>query len=459
MAQSDDLDGLIRRLTPFEVFDYYDGPRFYSCRDIDGQTYLVYWVDETESLTSWLYARVSLERYSALKLGSISISDALSKTEDGFVLLVQSSSEGITIDRLRLEQIKPEWLPDSRERLSLENDSLLLKSEPTTDLNSQYLTPIATEQLPSAYIGPSLGPLSGQLTAATDLASKIQEPVTTEQLPRTYAGSLPGNEMAPLPPKLISAIDLASQARRQVFDLAFEKTVNVYEMGAGKLGRLLDAIQNTVYALSCSPTLDIRRVPEEIKQKSEVLVTGLFASSFGIRMQTKGGDLFESGDTERALQTLSELMANLNAPDVLANDLHRLNILARSRFKHLLRVMVDSQVAIKADWGSPFGQNRQAQASFSDIALSLQKLEASDAATSRVVDRVVKLVGVDVQSDFFAVVLDDGDIVKGKLARGLTTRHFAVPSFIKAKLEETSVVDPLTDREKWTYTLLDLSNV
>ena len=65
-------------------------------------------------------------------------------------------------------------------------------------------------------------------------------------------------------------------------------------------------------------------------------------------------------------------------------------------------------------------------------------------------------MGLIVQSDFFAVVLEDGDVVKGKLARGLATRHFEVPSLIKAKLEETSVVDPLTDRENWTYTLLDV---
>lgn len=382
MTRRDDMRSLIRGLVPVEVFDYYDGPRFYSCRDVVDQLYLVYWVDESETGTSWLYVRVSLDRYAALKRGDVPIADALSKPEDESVLIVQSGGQEFVVDQLTSAEIEPDWLPDPQDRLAIEH--------------------------------------------------------------------------AALPARLSSPADLAPRVRRQVFDVAFEKTSNSYEMAAGKLGRLLEAFQNTIYALSCDPTLDIRRVPEETKQRSELMVTGLFASSFGVRLQTKGAGLFEADDTERALQTLAELIDALSVPDTLAEDLHRLNILARSRFKHLLRVMVDSQVSVKADWGTPLGNTRQARASFADISLSLQKLEASDAATSRVVERSVRLVGVDVQSDFFAVVLDDGDVIKGKLAKSVASRHFEVPSVIKAKLEETSVVDPLTDREKWSYILLDV---
>ena len=382
MNRRDDMRSLIRGLVPVEVFDYYDGPRFYSCRDVVGQLYLVYWVDESEAGTSWLYLRISLERYAALKRGDVPIADALSKPEDESVLIVRSCGQEFLVEQLTAAEIEPDWLPDPQDRLAIGH--------------------------------------------------------------------------AALPTRLSSPADLAPRVRRQVFDVAFEKISNTYEMAAGKLGRLLEAFQNTIYALSCDPTLDIRRVPEETKQRSELMVTGLFASSFGVRLQTKGAGLFEADDTERALLTLAELIDALSAPESLTENLHQLNILARSRFKHLLRVLVDSQVSVKADWATPLGRARQSRASFADISLSLQKLEASDAATSRVVERSVRLVGVDVQSDFFAVVLDDGEVIKGKLAKGLASKHFEVPSLIKAKLEETSVVDPLTDREKWTYILLDV---
>lgn len=382
MNRREDMRALIRGLMPVEVFDYYDGPRFYSCRDVVGQLYLVYWVDESEASASWLYVRISPERYGALKRGDVAIADALSNPEDETVLFVLSGGQEFVVNQLTPAEIEPNWLPDSQDRLAIEHPAL--------------------------------------------------------------------------PTRLNSPADLAPRVRRQVFDVAFEKTSNAYEMAAGKLGRLLEAFQNTIYALSCDPLLDIRRVPEETKQRSELMVTGLFASSFGVRLQTKGAGLFQADDTERALQTLAELIAALSVPDTLAENLHRLNILARSRFKHLLRVMVDSQISVTADWGAPLGDSRQARASFADITRSLQKLEASDAATSRVVERSVRLVGVDVQSDFFAVVLDDGDVIKGKLAHGLASRNFEIPSTIRVKLEESSVVDPLTDREKWTYTLLDV---
>lgn len=382
MEQRSDLVALVRDLAPVEVFDYYDGPRFYSCRDKAGQLYLAYWVDESEQGSSWLYMRVSFERYGALRRGDVAIAEVLSQPEDGTALLVHSNTTGFSVSQLSAAEIEPEWMPEAGDRLDLPHASL-----------------------PSS------------LTTPTDLA------------------------------RLVS---------RHVFDVAFDKLSNSYEMGAGKLGRLLEAFQNTLYALSCDPAMDVRRVPEDVKQKSELLVTGLFASSFGVRLQTKGTDLFGTDDTARALQILTELISDLSSPDILTSELRRLNILARSRFKHLLRVMVDSQVAVKADWGSPAGEQRHARASFENIALALQKLEASEDATQQTVERPARLVGVDVQSDFFALVLDDGEVIKGKLAKGLANKHFEVPSFVRATLQESSVVDPLTDREKWSYVLLNV---
>jgi len=119
--------------------------------------------------------------------------------------------------------------------------------------------------------------------------------------------------------------------------------------------------------------------------------------------------------------------------------------------------MVDAQVAVKADWGSPAGEGRHARASFEKIAFALQKLEALEDATQQTVERSARLVGVDVQSDFFALVLDDGEVIKGKLSKGLSANHFEVPSFVMATLQESSVVDPLTDREKWSYVLLKVA--
>ncbi|WP_306553759.1 DUF6575 domain-containing protein [Acidovorax sp.] len=385
MYRREDLEALIRDLTPVEVLDYYDGPRFYSCRDKAGQLYLVYWVDETKENSSWLYIRISIEKYGALRRGDIPIAETLARPEDGTAFLVVSSTESFHVEPLTNNGIKAEWLPEMDDRLDL-----------------------------------------------------------------PYAG---------LPSNLTSPVELAQKSHRHVLDVAFEKISNTYEMGAGKLGRLLEAIQNTLFALSCDPTMDIRRVPEDIKQRSELMVTGVFASSFGVRLQTKGADIFCSDDVSKALEILTNLIDALNRPESLSEELHRLNILARSRFKHLVRVMAESQIAVKANWGSPIGKIMNARASFVIINIALQKLEAEENSSQQTVERQARLVGVDVQSDFFALVLDDGEVIKGKLSKGLASKHFEVPSFIKATIIESSIVDPITDREKWSYLLTGVEPV
>jgi len=373
----------LARLSPLEVFDFYDGPRFYSVKDAVGQLYLVYWVDEFPAGSAWLYVRVSLDRYASLKQGVIPIATALSQPEDEVAYVIHITPDGPEVEEIEARKIDPEWLPPPAEALSL----------------------------PSS----------------------------------------------PLPAKTSTASESALGARRQVLDVAFQKSSNRYEIGAGKLGRLLEAIQNTVYALACAPDRDVRRVPEDVKFGNEMMVTGVFASSFGVRLQSKGTDLFDGGDSARALQTFTELFELLSRPDELTENLHRLNILGRSRFKHLLRVLVDSEVSIGAEWADPSGAMRSSRATLPEVAVALGRLEATESATTRQVDRTGRLVGVDVQSNFFALAVDGAEVVRGTLGPAVVQRKFEVPSHIVATLEETSVVDPLTDREKWTYVLLAAS--
>ena len=380
MSRTEHLETILPGLIPVEVFDYYDGPRFYSCRDIVGQLYVIYWIDETEVNTTWLYSRVSPERYASLKQGIVTVAFALANPEEGSAFVVKSSSSGVFIEEIPKNLIDFEWLPPADVRLSLQVETL--------------------------------------------------------------------------PTKTASALEVATRANRQVFDLAFERISNSYEMSCGKLGRLLDAVQKTIFAFACPPDRDVRKVPEEIKFKSEVLVTGLFASSFGVRLQTKGSDLFSSDESAKALKTLVDLIAAMEDPDKLQIDVHKLNILSRSRFKHLLEMKIEAEISIVADWGAPSGVTLKARASYADISRAITRLEAADDATTQTIQKTGKLVGVDVQSNFFALVVEENEVLKGTLEPSIAMQQFEIPSRINASMRETCVIDPLTDREKWTYVLL-----
>ena len=381
MSRSDYLSNLIKDLTPKEIFDFYDGPKFYSCYDKVGQVFLVYWIDETNEYSSWLYLRASPERYLSLKGGNISIAKALANPEEGAAFVVKNYGSDFSVEEISTAQIESDWLPPVSDFLHL-------------------------------------------------------------------------NESA-LPDKTLSAVEVATRSDRQVIDLAFDKLSNAHEMGCGKLGKLLDSFQNVIYALACGSQLDVRRIPEVIKFKSEVLVTGLYASSFGVRLQSKGGELFPDGETERAIEIFASLISTLETPEKISEELHRFNILARSRFKYLLHLLVDSEVSIETDWGSPSGSALKSRASFNEIKRSLNKLEETENATKNIVKRTANLVGVDVESDFFALKIEENEIIKGKLSKLVSSRQFDVPSRIIAKLEESCVIDPLTDREKWSYILVD----
>lgn len=383
MQPRNSIEEIIKNLVPWEVLDYYDGPKFYSCKDRVEQIYLVYWLYDDSDGQHWLYLRISLPRYLALKNSKISIAKILSEPEEGYLYFVNNVAKNFSAQVVEQSQILQDWLPDP-------NDFL---------------------EIPSSA----------------------------------------------LPAKTTSALVQARATRRQVFDFALGKISNQYEIGCGKLGKILEAVQSTVNAFACASNRELKRIPEEIKFKNELLFTTVFESSIGIRLQSKSGELINNNEGVQAAKILAELLRDTDVPECIPERLKSFNVLARSRFKHLLHVLVDSEVSLSTDWGSPFGDEVSSRISFDKLKRTLQKLEESDDAITQIRIYLGKLVGVDVESDFFAMIPNDGELIKGKLSKQLAGGHFKVPSMITAKVQEVCVVDPLTEREKWTYTLLEVS--
>jgi len=113
------LKETIQNLKPLEVFDYFDGPRFYSCVSKSGQLYLVFWVDETEKSSSWLYAQISHDRYISVKAGDIAIRDAFLQSEEGYVFLVTvDNTKELDLTPLYCKDIPIDYLPEPDDFLS-----------------------------------------------------------------------------------------------------------------------------------------------------------------------------------------------------------------------------------------------------------------------------------------------------------------------------------------------------
>jgi hypothetical protein len=374
-----DLPSQFRELTILEVFDYFDGPKFYSCKDLVGQLYLAYWIDQTALESSWLYVKVSLERYISFTAGGVSAAYAFMSPEDKRAYVVTSTGDQLKVTPISSVDISLEWLPPEEERFGLVPQSL--------------------------------------------------------------------------PARTQSASDSAIASKRTVIDLAFYKLSNTYEMGMGKLGRIFDVTQKTVDALASGNNGDLRKVSEITKYNSELLVTGLFASSFGVRIKSKNLDLFSENSIEKALLTLTELISLLGKPYELSAYLKNLSVLSRTRFRHLLVTLIDADIGISTDWGAVDGRLEHAKATYIEIKEALSILTAGDEPNAVIVQRSGKLVGVDVHTSFFALALADRRVIKGTLDSAINTRSFKVPSNIVATLRESCVIDPITDVEKWSYVL------
>lgn len=119
------LTETFKNLRPLEIFDYFDGPRFYSCVSKSGQLYLVFWVDETENASSWLYVQVSQERYADLKAGNIAIREAFLQSEEGYVFFITvNKTQELEITPLYGCEIPSDYLPESDDFLSPSQESL-----------------------------------------------------------------------------------------------------------------------------------------------------------------------------------------------------------------------------------------------------------------------------------------------------------------------------------------------
>ena len=64
-----------------EIYDYYNVPILFSCRNSVSHLYIVIFADHSPEYETWLYAEVSLTRLNLIRSGVVDLHDAFSKPE------------------------------------------------------------------------------------------------------------------------------------------------------------------------------------------------------------------------------------------------------------------------------------------------------------------------------------------------------------------------------------------
>ena len=128
------------RLEIIEIYDYYDQPILFACKNAAGHLHLVVAADESDQHETWLYVRVSAERLNLIRSATIDLHDAFADSESGHLLQVKFSYDNPTspqIQHLELNQIREDMLPTPGECLDLETEMppRLSKTEPMSKSN------------------------------------------------------------------------------------------------------------------------------------------------------------------------------------------------------------------------------------------------------------------------------------------------------------------------------------
>lgn len=128
-------------LEMIEVYEYYDKPCLFSCRNGVGQIFLGVWVDETPDSDIWFYVPMSLKRFQYVRSGGIDLKDAFMTAEDGFIFKVITPFGDIpsNIITIPCETVNEDWLPMAGEFLNCSSETLDLLHTQKASLTAMQL--------------------------------------------------------------------------------------------------------------------------------------------------------------------------------------------------------------------------------------------------------------------------------------------------------------------------------
>lgn len=212
------------KLELIEVYEYYDTPCLFSCRNASGQLFISILFEQEKRLEKWLYASISQRRFENIRAGLIDIRNAFLNSENGFVyeVIINLDDSPDRVEIIWCENLIDDWLPMPNEFIEFANEPLPLlevKDAPRTamqiqrevlNLTFQFPTPNPTEA-PVAFLGRILESIQSVFNALGQAIGGIPTPTgiiphsITEKMQLTVLGTYPGSfgiELATLPEKI-----------------------------------------------------------------------------------------------------------------------------------------------------------------------------------------------------------------------------------------------------------------
>ena len=112
-------DTFLGKLQLVEVYEYYDQPVLFACRNAAEMYYLVVQIDAWAGAAVWLYVALSSSRFEAVRQGDIDLYSAFNDAEDEIVYEVTlfDTPHPAQIRVLPAGSLNTQQLPEKGERL------------------------------------------------------------------------------------------------------------------------------------------------------------------------------------------------------------------------------------------------------------------------------------------------------------------------------------------------------
>ena len=110
------------KLELIEVYEFYDQPILFSCRNASDAIFMGVFADEDDDFETWLYVGVSPHRFNQIRSGAIDLHDAFSEVEDGIIFQIKVPYDGQMPASMPISaaQIPDNMLPLPGEFINLE---------------------------------------------------------------------------------------------------------------------------------------------------------------------------------------------------------------------------------------------------------------------------------------------------------------------------------------------------
>ena len=271
-------------------------------------------------------------------------------------------------------------------------------------------------------------------------------------------------------PTLEKAHLRAHRTRREVFDLALDvPNANLKEIAADDLGDSLLNVQSLVENIAYAQTGSASRrgrIPSEVKREAKMMATDVFASSFGVRLESKAQtDLFGQSSVGAAVDTLVELLDAGRDESKISGILKLLGGRVVSKYISLLKAWGNNNISVTTAWGSPSNPQKLVRVSMSsseaDYIADMLADKIEDFSEEIRVKGVLE--GIDIQSKRFKILdLEEEDRITGKLKDEFvsTAKKVAaeVPKTYIATLIETQEVNRFSGESSVKYELVDIES-